>query len=126
MSFSGEDEGSHTDETDRESSVNTVEEPPENLLAKALKSITFDEQQSAIHDIHGVSVINQEDPKMVQQKLIEMEEEISKIKSKDAYLKAKASSPEFGEFLRSLRYFLLIPLVVNHLTHLDSYCDSTK
>ena len=101
LSWSSEDDTSETEKSGLDSfefaEVGPIDEPHENVLARALKSITFDEQQSAIHDIHGVSEI-QEDPKMVEEKLLEMESEICKIKSKEAYLQANAISPGFGKF----------------------------
>lgn len=80
-------------------SFEPIDEAHEDFLARALKSVTFDEQQSAIHDLHGVSSDTQEDPMLVEQKLSQMEEEIHKIKSKSkqAYLQAMAMSPDFGK-----------------------------
>jgi len=94
-SYSSEDDSSYSEESGLDSSAQTqADEPYEDLLARALKSITFDEQQSAINDIHGVSEA-QEDPRLVEQKLMDLEEEICKIKSKEAYLQAEAISPGF-------------------------------
>ncbi|CAJ1944497.1 unnamed protein product [Cylindrotheca closterium] len=99
MSWSSEDETSETEECGLDSfeSLETgpIDEAHEDLLARALKSITFDEQQSAIHDIHGVSEI-QEDPIIMEEKLSQMENEICKIKKKEAYLQAKEISPDFA------------------------------
>jgi hypothetical protein len=55
--------------SDRKSS--SVTPPPESapeeshksLLAEAMSSSTFEEHQSAIHDLHGVSEVPEDDPK---------------------------------------------------------------
>jgi hypothetical protein len=64
-----------------------------------MSSLTFEEHQSAIHDLHGVSEVPEDDPKMIVEKLAELEVELSKISSKEAYLTAKASSPDYGALL---------------------------
>eukprot|EP00980_Cylindrotheca_fusiformis_P003722 scaffold824_cov129-Cylindrotheca_fusiformis.AAC.2 len=70
-------------------------ESHESVLAKTMSSLTFEEQQVAIHDLHGVSEVTEDDPKMVDEKLAEMEVELSKIPSKDAYLLAKEIYPGY-------------------------------
>eukprot|EP00980_Cylindrotheca_fusiformis_P026955 scaffold18140_cov54-Cylindrotheca_fusiformis.AAC.1 len=65
------------------------------MLAKTMSSLTFEEQQVAIHDLHGVSEVTEDDPNIVDEKIAEMQVELSKISSKDAYLLAEELSPDY-------------------------------
>ena len=44
----------------------------ETLVAQVLNSLSIDERQSALHDIHGVSERDEEDPTYLSGKLSEM------------------------------------------------------
>eukprot|EP00980_Cylindrotheca_fusiformis_P003723 scaffold824_cov129-Cylindrotheca_fusiformis.AAC.3 len=84
-------------------SVGLEDDTHESMLAKTMSSLTFEEQQVAIHDLHGVSEIAEDDPIMIDEKLVEMEVELSKISSKNAYLLAKEISPDYGKLFNSVR-----------------------
>lgn len=72
-------------------------ESHETILAKAMKSLSFQERQTAINDLHGVSELEEDDGVLIEEKLEEMEGELSKISQKDAYLIALESFPDYGK-----------------------------
>ena len=64
-------------------------------IAQALNSMSMNERQQALHDLHGVSDVPEEDPKVLRAKLDQLEVELSKIPDKRAYYMAKAISPAY-------------------------------
>eukprot|EP00980_Cylindrotheca_fusiformis_P017879 scaffold5672_cov97-Cylindrotheca_fusiformis.AAC.2 len=100
-------------------SVRSEGESYESMLAKTMSSLTFEEQQVAIHDIHGVSEITEDDPRMIEEKLAEMEVELSKISSKDAYLLAKEISPGYGKLCQPLSEIDVLPVLITTLNKMS-------
>lgn len=90
------DSGGNTPAVSRTHLSTGAGERHESILAKTMSSLTFEEHQMAIHDLHGVAEVLEDDPKMIDEKLCEMEAELIKISSQDAYLLAKETSPDYG------------------------------
>jgi hypothetical protein len=68
----------------------------EKILARDLYSMSLEERESSLHDIHGVSEIMKEDPEFVQCKINELKIEISRQRRKSkAFQIAMIQSLEF-------------------------------
>ena len=65
------------------------------LLAKQMYQLSLDERKQALHDLHGIAEIPQEDPEMVARALGALEEDIKNISEKAAYETALAMSPDY-------------------------------
>jgi hypothetical protein len=65
------------------------------LVVKAMNSISFEERREALHDLHGVAEIEEDEPVFLDEKLVQLEVELSKISPKKAYYMAKAASPAY-------------------------------
>jgi hypothetical protein len=67
----------------------------ESMIAKAMHSLSFEEQRTALHDIHGVADIEDDNPEVMETKLAQLEMELCKLPHKKAYYMAKATSPAY-------------------------------
>lgn len=67
------------------------------LIAQAMNSLSMEERRNALHDIHGVADIQEDNPQFIDQKLNELEIELCHISNdnKQAYYAAKAKSPGY-------------------------------
>jgi hypothetical protein len=66
------------------------------LLAKEMASMSVQEREQSIYDVHGVSEVIHEEPSFVRAKLEEMEMELSKItRGKEAYMQAEAQNKDY-------------------------------
>ena len=67
------------------------------LLAKEMATMSVQEREQAVDDIHGVSEVIHEKPGFVRVKIQEMEMELSKhiTRGKEAYMQAEAQNKEF-------------------------------
>lgn len=67
-------------------------------LSSTLKSLTLEEREKVMYDIHGVSDIPGETPSWKAEKLLELSDEVAKIvRGKDAYEMARGQSTEYVE-----------------------------
>jgi uncharacterized protein with gpF-like domain len=67
-------------------------EEPDALVAQAMANLSTKERDQVLHDIHGVSDETKETPEMIAQSLEQLQEEIHKIKNKEAYELAKSQN----------------------------------
>ena len=72
-----------------------IREEAEADIAYAMKALSFQENINAMNDVHGVSSLSEEDDTFLDDKLAELEYALLNIPQKDAYYKAKASSPAY-------------------------------
>lgn len=78
----------------------------EDVLAKELAALSLEEHEKALFDVHGISGAPEESDELLEQKLLEFDVEISKIKHKDAYNIAKSLGPDYVDS-RELRLMFL-------------------
>jgi hypothetical protein len=72
------------------------QEDADTLLAKTMATMSVQEREQSIYDIHGVSGVINEEPVFVRAKLEDMEMELSKLtRGKEAYMQAKAQNKEY-------------------------------
>jgi hypothetical protein len=81
------------------------------LLAEELNKLSIQERDDIFADIHGVGERIEEPPELVRESMAKMENEISSIHNKSAYLEAKMQSPAYVDdvnfklkFLRAHRF----------------------
>jgi hypothetical protein len=67
----------------------------EVLIAQAMNSLSIEERRNALHDIHGVADIDDDDPQFIERKLADLEIELCHVPEKQAYYMAKSSSPAY-------------------------------
>lgn len=91
ISYSDEDDdfgGSGCDMIEKDIDLDAV-------IAKAMHSLSPEERRQALHDIHGVAEVEDDDPHVIASKLAEMELELSKIHHKPAYIMALTAAPTY-------------------------------
>jgi hypothetical protein len=81
------------------------------LVASELNQLSFEERRTVFEDIHGVTHIEEESPKLIQGLLAQLKEEMSRTRGRSAYDKALFLSPSYVNdpafclmFLRSEHY----------------------
>ena len=104
LQLGGEDAANHSssDEDQAASSAGSSSEDNKSkeldvLIAQAMNSLSMEERRNALHDIHGVADIQEDNPQFIDQKLNELEIELCHIPNdhKHAYYTAKAKSPGY-------------------------------
>jgi hypothetical protein len=78
----------------------------EALFAQELNKLSMQERDEVLQDIHGVSDIIDEEPTFVRKRFEELEDELSKICDKQAYLQAKLQNEEYVTNEKILLMFL--------------------
>ena len=81
------------------------------LLANEFTHLSVDEREKALHDIHGVTDVAEEDPVVLTDALVKLDMELGKITNKRAYDMAKAQRPEY---VRNRRFLLKFLRAENH------------
>jgi hypothetical protein len=83
----------------------------EEFLAKELANLSLDEHERALFDIHGITPVEEECPEMIGRSLQDLQIEIDRIESKEAYDLARQMNPEYVinpsfrlQFLRSEQF----------------------
>jgi hypothetical protein len=76
------------------------------LLANEFTQLSVEEREKALHDIHGVTTLAEEDPTVLSYALVQLDIELDKITNKLAYDMAKAQRPEYVRNRRFLLKFL--------------------
>jgi hypothetical protein len=64
------------------------------LLAKELNQLTLEQRERVFDDVHGVAKIVEETPIYISERLVELDEEISRTKRRPAYERALFLSPK--------------------------------
>jgi hypothetical protein len=64
-------------------------------LAKELMQMSIQERDQALYDVHGVSDVTEESPELIEERLADLEKELSWIPKKKAYDKAKFLLPDY-------------------------------
>ena len=67
----------------------------ERLINDEMEKLSLVEHEKIVFDLHGIPQADQEDPVDVEERLQELENEISKIRTKDAYERAKFWNEEY-------------------------------
>ena len=80
--------------TNRSATTQVNPEDTDALLAKEMNKLSTEERDRVFEEVHGVAGDMEEDPDFVEMKLSEMEEEILKIRKRQAYDRAAFVSPK--------------------------------
>jgi hypothetical protein len=76
------------------------------MLANEFTDLSVKEREKALHDIHGVTDLAEEDPAVLVNALVQLDIELDRIINKRAYDMAKAQRPEYVRNRRFLLKFL--------------------
>jgi hypothetical protein len=78
----------------------------EALFAQELNKLSMQERDEVLQDIHGVSDVMNEEPAFVRKQFQQLEDELSRISDKEAYLQAKLLHEEYVTNQKFLLMFL--------------------
>jgi hypothetical protein len=83
----------------------------EEILANELSALSLEEHEKILFDVHGISLVQDEDPPFLEAKFAELEAELQKIRNKFAYENAKYLNSSYVDdpafplmFLQSERF----------------------